>query len=313
MIMKPGTKKSLVCTGAFFIGVVLTVAYHSIAIEHNIISNNDVDDTNPEESLSHAAHFARGYMGLNHEEQKHEQLQKTYSTKDDDERKLLNFSWIADALGIGGRGGGGETRNSDNTSNNGRIGGGDGNSNPQQPSEGRGSADGNIDEESIAASMTRMQLKLRPPPSPPSQRSPNVVAVNPFPCAIPKIRYVPWNKLTSDTQQIVALLGYDPSSWDYTIHPLLEDAPFSAFSESQKKAAFFLGIDECVWDCFFNHYRAYSTDMLAQLGLDGHVPMLLEIQSKFWKDMSDMEKETATKFCYFEEIWNEESLGSWSR
>ncbi len=311
--MKPGTKKSLACTGAFFVGVVLTLAYHSISIEQ-IISHNDVDETNnPEESLSHAARFARGYVGFNHEEQKQELLQETHNTKDDERKLLFNLSWIADAVGFGGRGGGGETKNSDNSSNNGRVGGGDRNSIPQQRAGGRGGAGDNIVEESIAASMTRTQLKLRPPPSPTNQRSPNVVAVNPYPCAIPKIRYVPWNKLTSDTQQIVALLGYDRSSWDYTTHSLLEDAPFAAFSESQKKAALFIGIDECVWDCFFNHYRAYSTEMLAELGLDGHVPTILEMQSKYWKDMSDEEKETATKFCYFEEIWNEESLGTWSR
>ncbi|KAL3762179.1 hypothetical protein ACHAWU_000643 [Discostella pseudostelligera] len=179
-----------------------------------------------------------------------------------------------------------------------------------------GGSGGAAGEESIAASMARMQIKFRSPPSSANQRSPgaaSTIEVNPYPCALPKIRYVPWNKLTEDTRQIVGLLGYDSSTWDYKSPVIVEDAPFKAFDESQKKAALFIGIDECVWDCFFNHYKAYSTEELAQLGLDGHVPTMLEMQSKYWKEMSDEEKETATKFCYFEEVWDGEALGTWRR
>lgn len=311
--MKPGTKKFLSCAAAFLVGVVLTVAYHNpSSTTTNINTGNDIEEISSEETSSHAVRFASGYIGSNHEVRRKEGVQKTHNMVGH-ERKLFNFSWITDAFGLGGRSG-----NSD-SSNNRRVNGDNENPNPQDLAGGRGNASsgggGNEDEESIAESMTRMQIKFRTPPSSStSQRSPvSTVEVNPYPCAIPKIRYVPWNKLTADTQEIVSLLGYDPSTWDYTTHASLEDAPFSAFSESQKKAALFIGIDECVWDCFFNHYKAYSTEMLTELGLDGHVTTILEIQSKYWKDMSDVEKETATKFCYFEEVWNEEALGTWSR
>lgn len=315
--MKPGMKKLISCTAAFFVGLVLTVAYY------NLFPKNDVIDT--EEQLSHAARFARVGVGKNRDAaQRKESLHKVQDTKGD-KRKLLNFSWLTDALGLGdGDGSSGSGGSASDSSNNTRVGGDgdDANTSNQPQPAGRsggnasGGTSGNVVvEESIAESMTRMQMKFRSPPSSSSQRSSNVttVDVNPYPCAIPQIRYVPWNKLTQDTQQIVSLLGYDHSSWDYTTHALLEDAPFSAFSESQKKAALFIGIDECVWDCFFNHYKAYSTEMLAQLGLDGHVPTMLEMQSKYWKDMSDAERETAAKFCYFEQLWNEEPLGTWSR
>ncbi|KAL7428640.1 hypothetical protein ACHAXH_001893 [Discostella pseudostelligera] len=377
--MKPGTMKFLACAAAFSVGAVSTVAYHSLSSTNIDIGNTDYagDDgigraleeetTNPKMVLSHAARFASGYVGINHEALRDEVVQTAHNAIHDD-RKLGFFSWLAGALGAessndssddrhvdggsnntdsqqpvgvrgsGGEGGGdGEVEGSEDKGEGKRegdggdtaVGGGDddGESKSEVEGEGKrehkgeGGGDGGdggsaAGEQSIAASMTRMQIKFRSPSSSANQRSPgaaSTIEVNPYPCAIPKIRYVPWSKLTDDTRQIVSLLGYDSSSWDYKSPVVVEDAPFKAFDESQKRAALFIGIDECVWDCFFNHYKAYSTEELAQLGLDGHVPTMHKMQSKYWKDMSDEEKQTATKFCYFEEVWNGEALGTWRR
>lgn len=114
--------------------------------------------------------------------------------------------------------------------------------------------------ESIAETMTRTQLKLRPPPDIPVERtqSTGVVAeggggANPFPYNYPKIRYVPWHDLSKMTRDIVGgeEFGYNVVTWNYMSHDI-EGSAYSALDPRQQKTLLMLGIDENVWDCFIN-------------------------------------------------------------
>ena len=113
--------------------------------------------------------------------------------------------------------------------------------------------------ESIAETMTRTQLKLRPPPDIPVERtqSTGIVAggggANPFPYNYPKIRYVPWHDLSKMTRDIVGgeEFGYNVVTWNYMSHDI-EGSAYSALDPRQQKTLLMLGIDENVWDCFIN-------------------------------------------------------------
>ena len=58
-------------------------------------------------------------------------------------------------------------------------------------------------------------------------------------------------------------------------------------------------------------YTAYGRDRLEELGLGEYVDALLSAQSKTWEELSDDERSAASKFCFFEEVWNRETLGTW--
>jgi hypothetical protein len=47
------------------------------------------------------------------------------------------------------------------------------------------------------------------------------------------------------------------------------------------------------------------------LGLGEYVDALLSAQSKTWEELSDDERSAASKFCFFEEVWNRDTLGTW--
>jgi hypothetical protein len=58
-------------------------------------------------------------------------------------------------------------------------------------------------------------------------------------------------------------------------------------------------------------YTAYDRDRLEELGLGEYVDALLSAQSKTWEELSDDERSAASKFCFFEEVWNRDTLGTW--
>jgi len=58
-------------------------------------------------------------------------------------------------------------------------------------------------------------------------------------------------------------------------------------------------------------YTAYDRGRLEELGLGEYVDALLSAQSKTWEELSDDERSAASKFCFFEEVWNRETLGTW--
>ena len=58
-------------------------------------------------------------------------------------------------------------------------------------------------------------------------------------------------------------------------------------------------------------YTAYDRERLEELGLGEYVDALLSAQSKTWEELSDDERSAASKFCFFEEVWNRDTLGTW--
>jgi hypothetical protein len=56
---------------------------------------------------------------------------------------------------------------------------------------------------------------------------------------------------------------------------------------------------------------AYDRGQLEEFGLDRYADTLLAAQSMDWKELSEVEREAATKFCFFEEVWNRKALGTW--
>lgn len=167
---------------------------------------------------------------------------------------------------------------------------------------------GRNNDESIAETWARTQLKLRPELE--LKKRTHSFRVNKFPFRYPKIRYVPWDQLSKDTKEIVDIFGYKAGSWDDMSH-IAESRAFSELSTVQQKSALLLGIDKNVWDCFVNHYRAYGEQDLEILGLGEHAKVLSNVQSKWWDQLSKDEIQSATMLCYFEEVWNREALGTW--
>lgn len=58
-------------------------------------------------------------------------------------------------------------------------------------------------------------------------------------------------------------------------------------------------------------YTAYGKESLIELGLWEYTETLSKADSKYWEDMNKNEVKAATKFCFFEESWNEKDLGTW--
>lgn len=108
-----------------------------------------------------------------------------------------------------------------------------------------------LDGETIAEALTRMQPALRPEVELKKKRSGRTSVDNGFPYRYPTIRYVPWEELTDDTKEIVGDFGYNKRSWNGMSHEI-EGWAFADLSKGQQESALLLGIDENVWDCFIN-------------------------------------------------------------
>ncbi|KAL3816036.1 hypothetical protein ACHAXA_010341 [Cyclostephanos tholiformis] len=199
-------------------------------------------------------------------------------------------------------------------------GGGGGGSGGEGRDETRENGNGSdVGVESIAEMMTRIQLKLRPPTTDAvlEKRTESIDGVNvvetrnPFPYNYPKLRYVPWHDLSSETKVFLeGAFGYDIGSWNYMSH-VVESRAYSTLDAKQRKSLLMLGIDENIWDCFINHYTAYDRDQLNGFGLGQYTDMLLAAETKYWSDLTANEREAATRFCFFKEVWDRDPLGTW--
>jgi hypothetical protein len=69
--------------------------------------------------------------------------------------------------------------------------------------------------------------------------------------------------------------------------------------------------------CFFASFRvrvdytAYDRDQLDGFGLGKYADTLLASQSKSWNELNEDEREAASRFCFFEEAWDRDPLGTW--
>lgn len=175
-----------------------------------------------------------------------------------------------------------------------------------------------IEGESIAETLSRIQLKLKPESDrqklmmmtpkmdPRSSEEGNV-----FPYGYPKIRYVEWDDLTEWTTGILeSSFGYKKGSWN-RMSNTIESRDFSSLDDDQQKLLSLMAIDENVWDCFINHYSAYSRKDLQRKGLYDYVTTLTDMSSKKWARLNAEQKSAATQLCYSEDIWDKRTLGTW--
>lgn len=168
-----------------------------------------------------------------------------------------------------------------------------------------------VGDESIAETLTRLQLKFKSGREFIKMPMSSTVDENPYPYNYPSIRYVPWNELSFDTKQILgAGLGYTKSSWNY-MNAEVESKKFSQLTIKAQQSAKMLSIDSYVWDCFFNRYSSYSRQELKNLGLDQYTNLLSSVSYQRWSELTGNEQYAATQLCFSEHTWDEDPLGTW--
>jgi hypothetical protein len=150
--------------------------------------------------------------------------------------------------------------------------------------------------------------------------------LSPFPYPKVKQRYVEWNSLPSDVRHLARTsLLYDKTTWDTLGSASIERRMWMELTAEQQSHAILIGFYQRTWDCFQNHYRAYSWDDFDTLpdikdalktlgwlrdtwtGVGGVEPQSYNMP---WLGLNATEQAAATTLCFFEDIWNERTLQS---
>jgi hypothetical protein len=170
--------------------------------------------------------------------------------------------------------------------------------------QGLGDGKGTIAE--LFASLGPIQLRplnpkdLRPQLSPPQ---PNVESNFPYP--YPKIRYVAWESLSSQTKEILKEnFGYSKYDWDALGQNENERKTCSQLSDKQREALKLLAWNCDMWDCFINHYKSFNAKQLEAAGLVEHVNVVRSSWVKPYKDLTDEELQSANRLCFTEVMWD---------
>lgn len=168
-----------------------------------------------------------------------------------------------------------------------------------------------ISDESIAETLTRLQLKFKPGREFIKMPMSSTIDDNPYPYSYPSIRYVEWNDLSFDTKHILETgLGYTKSSWNY-MNAAVEAKKFDQLSIKAQQSLQMIGIENYVWDCFINHYSSYSRQELKNLGLDQYTNILSNVSYQRWSELIENEQYAATQLCFSQHTWDEDPLGTW--
>ena len=120
-----------------------------------------------------------------------------------------------------------------------------------------------------------------------------------FPMEKPSIRYQPFANLDENAQIVVQQLGYTASTWNNHGLANIERERWDTLTSSQQEAAIQLGFGEKAWDCFINHYLAYTWVQLATLGVQDEYVKL------GWTDTNWMAT-TPTDVPFTESLWWDE-------
>lgn len=149
------------------------------------------------------------------------------------------------------------------------------------------------------------------------------VSADTFPHATPTFRFEPFNKLASTSQNIAKeKLGYLAVTWN--VHGLapVEKKPWASLTSNERDGASLLGYTEAQWDCFLNHYEGYTWDELAEEGVQEHyeglgwsqahwertATTIVYTESRWWSQLTDLEKQAANGLCYFEGNWDKHDM-----
>ena len=145
------------------------------------------------------------------------------------------------------------------------------------------------------------------------------VTAQSFPMEKPLIRYTPFANLDTNTQIVVQQLGYTSTTWNNHGLATIERKRWDTLTSSQQDAAILLGYGEKSWDCFMNHYLAYTWVELATAGVqDEYVKLgwtntnwmatsptdVPFTESLWWDELSVSEKATANGLCFFKANWD---------
>jgi hypothetical protein len=142
----------------------------------------------------------------------------------------------------------------------------------------------------------------------------------PFPYPKVKQRYVEWDSLPSDVRLMARKsLFYNKTSWNVLGTAPIENRGWRELTDYQKSDAILIGFYERTWDCFQNHYRAYDWDEIERDGRDALQVLGWSITSwvegiepasynNTWERLSEDEQTAATVLCFFEDIWDSNTL-----
>jgi hypothetical protein len=84
-----------------------------------------------------------------------------------------------------------------------------------------------------------------------------------FPFPFPDFRYVPWDELSTATQNTASgLIQYNSTNWNMLGDNTAERNTFLNLDGTQRDGALALGFYSHTWDCYMNHYEAYYWDSL---------------------------------------------------
>ena len=157
---------------------------------------------------------------------------------------------------------------------------------------------------------------------------PLVGALNSRGIPSPDLRFTPWNTLDPSTQQLAQSLVYDETSWNAPGTNPIELQAFNDLRGGDRRTVRQLMGDvsqpQAVWDCFVNHYEAYTWDELVQEGLEEYMVTFgynetswaenggeMEDMLPDWEGLSLGQQRAAEEICYTQELWDGVSLDLW--
>lgn len=140
----------------------------------------------------------------------------------------------------------------------------------------------------------------------------------------PNFRYVQYQSLSTATLTSATALGYTAATWNTPGTLELEETSFSVLTVPQQAAYALIGFEELQYDCFVNHYDGYDWDELATeevqqyfITLGWNEPFwdnatgVPASDDQDWAELSADEQAAAANVCFFEDLWNAESLLDW--
>jgi hypothetical protein len=142
----------------------------------------------------------------------------------------------------------------------------------------------------------------------------------------PNFRYLQHRFLDPEDKLLADAFGYTQSTWDFPGTDIIEVIAFSALGLGQSDAVQ-LGYTEDVWDCYINHYRFFEWSELEGLGVHDYLVAIGWTEDKWgsssavdapaifndnWEDLTEDQRSNATEVCYFQEIWDKETLQFWT-
>lgn len=143
---------------------------------------------------------------------------------------------------------------------------------------------------------------------------------------LPYFRYGNWNSVQSNftMQYFAEEFGYTAETWEQPGTNRIE--AFSFLEVRDKELLEYMGMTQYTWDCWINHYVAYSWAELECYDLAGAYTILgwsestwgssdptmwPVTESKEWNLLSSEEQDAARQVCFFPELWDGYFLRNW--